>query len=409
MACGITTQILGNWCIGDSLPIINENFEKLESSVCSLTSNAIYTTNTSTVSLSFQNVSRSLEANVNNKSITNAKLSFDESCYGFRNKLINGSFDFWQRGTSFTGINPSSILYTADRWGVLGNGNTIDITRGIFNISDSFPETTNADFFNPNYYLKLTITNAPVLTNYPKLVQRIESARTLAGRTITVSFYANATVTSGSSRLVTLNLFRRATNTDSSNSSPVTVNISANQWKKYEVTLTVPSLLVIPDNESYLELDIMPEASLGDLMITGVQLEAGTRSTAYEIRPLAVELDMCQRFFEKSYDTFTVPGSSTDENCETFFSGNNTSNFKLASRFKTTKRTKISSTNSLIYDPASTNASGQCRVNGGGPLNMVIDTNISSSKTIAFDPNGVSATAGAMLKWHYVADAEFYL
>ena len=408
MACGITTQILGNWCIGDSLPIINENFEKLESSVCSLTSNTIFTTNTSTVSLSFQNTSRSLEANVNNKSITNAKLSFDEGCYGFRNKLINGSFDFWQRGVSFAGITPATVQYTADRWGVIANGNTLDIARGTFSISDNFPETINTDFLNPSYYLKLTVTNAPVLTNYPKLVQRIESARTLAGRTITVSFYANATVNSGSSRLVTLSLLQRATSATSSNSSPVSINVSTGQWKKYEVTMTVPSLLVIPDNESYLELDIMPQASLGDFMITGVQLEPGTRSTAYEIRPLAVELDMCQRFFEKSYDTFTAPGFPTDENCETFFSGNNTSNFKLASRFKTTKRTKISSTYSKIYDPNSLNASGQCRINGGGALNMVIDTNISSSKTIVFDPNGVSATSGAMLKWHYTADAEFY-
>lgn len=408
MSCGLTTQILGNWCIGDSLPVINENFQKIEATVCSLSSNTIYPVNTNTVALSFENTTRTLLANIVDSSVTNAKLKFDEGNYGFRNKIINGSFDFWQRGTSFLGISPASVQYTADRWGIVSNGNTLNVSRGIFSTADNFPESINSDFFNPSFYLKMSIVAAPVLTNYPAIIQRIENARTLAGRKIAVSFYANCTSSGSTTRPVFLKLVQRATPGVISNSSLATLNLSINQWKKYEIVMTVPSLFVVPDDNSYLELNIMTEGSSGDLMITGVQVEGGNRSTAYEIRPLAVELELCQRFFEKSYDVSTDPGTTTDKGSEIFFCGNNTTDFKLRTAFKTTKRGDINSLKSLIYD-TSTGTVGQCRQTGVGALNVNLDTTLTSTKAIVFKPAaGVAAGSNSILTWHYVADGEFY-
>jgi hypothetical protein len=45
--------------------------------------------------------------------VTLAQLAAANSPLGYRNKLINGSFDLWQRGTSFNNLNN---VYTADRW-----------------------------------------------------------------------------------------------------------------------------------------------------------------------------------------------------------------------------------------------------------------------------------------------------
>jgi len=43
--------------------------------------------------------------------IQNSSLSFDGgSLSGFRNAIINGNFDFWQRGTSFTGNDYQKYL-----------------------------------------------------------------------------------------------------------------------------------------------------------------------------------------------------------------------------------------------------------------------------------------------------------
>jgi hypothetical protein len=45
---------------------------------------------------------------------------------GYRNKLINGNFDIWQRGTSFT-IAAGEFGYTADRW-IISNTTNQSVT-----------------------------------------------------------------------------------------------------------------------------------------------------------------------------------------------------------------------------------------------------------------------------------------
>ena len=42
-----------------------------------------------------------------------------------------------------------------------------------------------------------------------------------------------------------------------------------------------------------------------------VQLEAGQTATAFENRSVGQELELCQRYFEKSYDQGTNPGTAT--------------------------------------------------------------------------------------------------
>ena len=42
-----------------------------------------------------------------------------------------------------------------------------------------------------------------------------------------------------------------------------------------------------------------------------MQFEAGTVATPFERRPYGMELALCQRYFEKSYDITTNPGTNT--------------------------------------------------------------------------------------------------
>jgi hypothetical protein len=48
------------------------------------------------------------------------------------------------------------------------------------------------------------------------------------------------------------------------------------------------------------------------LCITNVQVEAGYLSTVFERRPIPVELDLCKRYYEKSYNINVLPGTPTD-------------------------------------------------------------------------------------------------
>ena len=45
--------------------------------------------------------------------------------------------------------------------------------------------------------------------------------------------------------------------------------------------------------------------------ITGVQLEVGTQATPFDWRPFTTELQLCQRYYQKSYDIGTVPGTAS--------------------------------------------------------------------------------------------------
>ena len=71
----------------------------------------------------------------------------------FKNKIINGDFIIWQRGTSAIGIT-SSGYYTADRWGIGINSGSVDQTHELIGVE---------------YFLKATIATPPNLitsTNY---------------------------------------------------------------------------------------------------------------------------------------------------------------------------------------------------------------------------------------------------
>ena len=101
-----------------------------------------------------------------------------------RNRIINGNFDVWQRGTSFAGV--TAIGYQADRWEVTpAAGCTMTISRQAFTAGKTDVP------YEPSYFLRTDITTAGSANS--EISQKIEDVRTFAGQTVIASFYAKST------------------------------------------------------------------------------------------------------------------------------------------------------------------------------------------------------------------------
>ena len=216
---------------------------------------------------------------------------------GFRNAIINGNFDIWQRGTSFS--NPASGAYTADRWFVAygGSGATRTISRQAFALGQTDVPG------EPTYFLRHNQSVAGTSGTFNTIEQRIESVRTFAGQQVTLGFYAKAAAS-----LVMPNiLLRQVFGTGGSPSSAADTTLVTNQtittsWAKYTYTATLPSIsgktLGSDNNDQLNVILLVPLNTTFTFDIAQVQLEAGPIATPFERRPIGTELALCQRYYQ---------------------------------------------------------------------------------------------------------------
>lgn len=233
---------------------------------------------------------------------------------GFRNAIINGNFDIWQRGTSFS--NPAGLAYTSDRWllNFNGTGATRTLSRQAFTLGQTDVPG------EPTYFFRFNQSVAGSGGTFNVLTQRIEDVRTFAGQQVTLSFYAKAAA-SLTMPFVTL---RQAFGTGGSPSAFVdtTLNTSVvvgTTFTKYMFTATLPSIsgkTLGTDNNSYLEpILYLPLNTTFTFDLAQVQLEAGPVDTPFERRPIGTELVLCQRYYCETFGNarFSAVGNQNME------------------------------------------------------------------------------------------------
>lgn len=249
--------------------------------------------------------------------------SFTASNYDVagKNKIINGGFDIWQRGTSFT--VSGSANYTADRWYFDSNGTgaTKTVSRQEFT-PGSFNLPTIGD---ASYFLRFNQSVAGTGGAWNVFNQRIEDVRTLAGSTFTYSFWAK----SDAPRDISLMIFQQFGSGGSATSSTgyglITTSTS---WKRYSFTGVIPSTAGKTIGAgSFIQLELgMPSNTVQTIDFYGMQLEAGSIATPFSRAggTIAGELAACQRYYvrfdgtQSGYDIISMGSAGTATSCEQY-------------------------------------------------------------------------------------------
>lgn len=222
----------------------------------------------------------------------------------FRNKIINGNFDIWQRGTSQTTADYGS----ADRWENFHSGSTKTASQQTFTVGQTDVPG------NPKYYLQTVVSSVAGSGNRVLVNQKIEGVSTLAGQTVTLSFWAKA-----DSNMSIATEFAHIFGTGGSPSSNVfeigvTTHNLTTSWQKFTATVSIPSIsgkTIGTDGNDKLQINFWFDAgsdwnsrtnSLGQQSgtfdIAQVQLEEGPVATPFEQRPYGMELSLCKRYFQ---------------------------------------------------------------------------------------------------------------
>ena len=257
--------------------------------------------------------------------------------FGFKNRLINGALDFWQRGTTFSNL----ATYGPDRWTAKYNDCGGNYTR--IALSDL------VGFTYSNQIIKSGASNGSAF-----LQQAIETlnCRDLLGKKVTFSVWAkktNATTQATHNVSIGVGLFTsvdtgtwaqtpeiawvyaRWTSAGITSGDPgiqvagsyssvgtptagtvLGTNVFTTSWERYFITLTIPT------TTRTITCQVGSEAMVqnGGIEFTGMQLELGGQPTQFEYRPNGMELMLCQRYYSipllnNEVDVYRHTGTST--------------------------------------------------------------------------------------------------
>jgi hypothetical protein len=212
------------------------------------------------------------------------------------NCIINGAFDIWQRGTSFTNPASAANVFTADRW-VLGFADANPTSASI--VRQSLAGDISG--YDGQYFGRSTITTVGATTIYRPFTSRIEDVRTFSGKTATITFWAKA----DSARTLGF-YFSQVFGTGGSAtvSSGVVSQTLSTSWTRYSIPLAISSVSgkTIGDG-NYLEIGFQQACASGSVLdITGVQLEEGSIATPFHRNSPSIqaELAACQRYYYRA-------------------------------------------------------------------------------------------------------------
>lgn len=369
------------------------------------------------------NVTGNLTGDVNGGAIVGTSYNGGQLA-GLRNKIINGSMEIAQRGTSFTVNTGFGANYTLDRY------SRIAVTSAVVTVT----QASDGPASEPTlpYSLRCTVATAdPTVTASElwTLLQKIEgySARDLIGKTFTLSFWARSAKVGTHCVAFYNNDYPSA---DRYYVAEYNISV-ADTWEYKEITiigglitagtwdwtngsgLTVGWTLycgatrqgVAGSWQSGWALATSSQVNVLDTIgnifaITGVQLEVGNTPTPFEHRPFGVELSMCQRYYEKSFPYATAPAQNVGASLGAAYATGQVLNQTFSSlvKFAVAKRAAPTIT---TYAPDAASANWTT-ITGVTPTATTANIGDSAFAVVG----SVAVTAGASYSIHWQASAE---
>ena len=221
------------------------------------------------------------------------------------NAIINGAFEINQRNF----VSTTSFGFGFDRWRVVLADGTVTYSSQAFTLGTA-PEPG----YEASNFARLVTSGQTLASARCTLIQPIESVRTFANQTVTLSFWAKAGT--GTPKIAV----EIAQNFGSGGSPSATVNNYVGQvtlstsWARYSLTISMPSIAgkVLGSAGDHLAVGFFTSAgsdfnsrtgSLGiqsaTIDIWGVQLEEGTVANDFRrnANSRQGELAACQRYY----------------------------------------------------------------------------------------------------------------
>jgi hypothetical protein len=339
----------------------------------------------------------------------------------FRNRIINGACVIDQRNAGGT-LTSNNAAYAVDRWNTACTQNTATIGQNYGGV------TPPAGF--SNYYgLKITSVGTLGVNDYNQIFQVIEGYNiadlnwgSANAKPITFSFWVYSSVTGtwgGSLRNGTL-----------ARSYPFSYTISAaNTWEQKTITVagdtsgtwnttngagmyvtfsygagsnfsgTAGAWAGTNYNSATGAVSIVTTSN-ATFYFTGVQLEAGTTASPFEYRQYTTELQLCQRYFEMSYNQGVTPATVTTVgvvwNYLSVTSGT-VGDLAVTLQFKVDKRV----TPTMVFYSPSTGAAGYFQ-----SVSADVAANIQYAGQHNCAVYGTVSASNAQLRVQYTATAE---
>jgi hypothetical protein len=199
-----------------------------------------------------------VSATAKNEAVSETK-TWTQQNFSNRN-LIRNPFQVWQKGEHFSSIVNQ---YTADGW--YGSGSAVAIDKENDSVVGNYMQVETTNYLNTRQY--------------------IENAELLAGKTVTLSFYAK--LVSGS---FVGTIFSRIS--DHSKEMELT-----NEWQKITHTYTLPTTVTGNMTINLLEFSTGQGGTNVVYALAQPKFELGSVATSFVPKPYGEELALCQRYY----------------------------------------------------------------------------------------------------------------